>query len=715
MPKRLDSLHVGLLLLVLFLSVMGTWGWLRQDDASGPAPSRLQDDETSSSTRPEVSAPARQTHETTQAPNPVDSPNQPAKRETPVDSPKDGGSIWGRVLTPDGTPAANIKVVATDSLLSRGRPTFSGMDYLEYERRVAAYSQVAKRLTFQTVTDNNGEFRIEGLNSARIYHVLAGDWDTAMAWSSNTAPGTELQLVLKAFGSIRGSVTIDGAPCSSFELVMVGPSGPRSRTDRRPMFSEDGRFQLRMGDGDYRVWAESEGRMSAEATSVKIAGRAIEVNLTMRPASDLTLFVTDQSGVPLSGLLVNLGAGSGNTSEFARAQGFGISDVYIDTKGFARVRTLAPGRYKATVQDGNRHALGSQEFDVVVGSQQVEIRVDLGWSFTASVVNEKGMGVDVGEMYLRASDDGPEPVNIYTNTPGKRIFRRVAAGMHTLNMTLQDGTKVLREINIIADGGSETVVLRSRGTLKGKLLPTGEGIVAGCNLRLTNDTTKNKDSGIVRVDPGPDGQYELGPVETGSYTLIIRNPHGRSVVTETVVIAEGDNLRDFTLDTLASIKITLVSTEPGFDPERAPVWLSGISTERNTETLYSRNGAAIQRGFITPGSYLVLVNDRTYAATPQVVTLGAGITEVEMRVGKANALVLVRSMPRREGEAPLQPGDLIIEVAGHAIASGKDLNEARKDIKGGELFDVVIERDGKRMSVRITVNDLSETAPAFRP
>lgn len=717
MPRRLDSIHVALLMLAALLAGVAAWGWLRPDGAPNSSKSL-------SRTEGETSTNAMKSGETGSGSSSncspglpaKDQPDQPSKPEGRADEPNGGGAIWGRVLNPDGTPAANIAVVATDSLLTRGRPTFPGTDYLEYARKVQAYAEVARRNTFRTSSGVDGAFRVEGLNVKRVYHVSAGNFNGAMAWATSTAPGTELELVLRVFPSLRGRVTVDGAPCQAFELVVVGPEGSqRPRADRRPFFGDDGRFELRMAEGNYLVWAEAEGMMSAQATRVKISDASMEISLSVQTAFEATLFVTDQNGVPLPGLRVNLAAGTGNNSDFARAMGFGYpTDLSVDTKGFARVRPLAAGRYKASVLDGNHHTLGSQEFDVGPGIQQADIRVNLGWSYSVGVVNDKNFGVEVGEMYLRAVDGGPEPVTLQTSTPGKRIFRRVCAGKYTLNIRLRDDAKVTREIEVSADGQSETVVLKARGRLKGHLVPLGQGIVTGCSLRLLSPETKDTDSGIVGVDPGPDGLFDLGLVETGNYTVVVRDPRGKTVLTQEIVLAEGVNERSFTLDTLASVRISLTSGDASIDLQRVLVNLISTSTERNTENIQCRNGE-FQRGFLPPGEYLITMNDRTFAGSPRLVTLTAGISDVEILVGKPNSVVVVRTMAWREGEQVVCAGDLIVEFAGRVIAAPKDLIEARKELKGGEQFDMVVERDGKRVSVRLSTNDWFETAPAFRP
>jgi putative serine protease PepD len=88
--------------------------------------------------------------------------------------------------------------------------------------------------------------------------------------------------------------------------------------------------------------------------------------------------------------------------------------------------------------------------------------------------------------------------------------------------------------------------------------------------------------------------------------------------------------------------------------------------------------------------------------------LGVSTSEAPPRDG---ALVQAVTPGGPAAEAGLQPGDLIVELDGKAVRSPSNLGQSVLTRKPGDTVEVVVQRDGNRRTLRVTLGQRPDQAP----
>ncbi len=205
-----------------------------------------------------------------------------------------GGELLGRVLDPEGRPAAGVRL------------------------------RVGWR---QAVSGADGGYRVEGLplgpTQLQVEAVASGRW-----WAEPrnvpiaAGPATVADLRLVPAGEISGQVLqADGRPWAD-ALVWLGKPG--GQTVARTRSDEQGRFVLHALPGDYTL--RTGGYRQSDPVRITLrAGQAEPpVNLRRRPPTILR--VTDQDGAPLAGASLRVASKWGP---------FGTSSTLTDAQGAA--------------------------------------------------------------------------------------------------------------------------------------------------------------------------------------------------------------------------------------------------------------------------------------------------------------------------------------------------------------------------------------------
>jgi hypothetical protein len=216
-----------------------------------------------------------------------------------------GNSIAGRVLWPDGTPAAGALVTAVH-----------GLEEAEVDRW---------ERTFSTKTDEEGHFRISGLDDRPILisavarrEVTVQD-EVAEAGEtrgerrrrrgppgkgklSNVAPGSEdLVVTLLPGATLRGRVTDDtGLPVSRYRVAATPVPANRKDPISRTIRDEDGAFELTgLDDGLWDVEVTAEGMIQMADVDVRLPTDDV-LELTVSRTVRITGTVLYPSGVPIA-------------------------------------------------------------------------------------------------------------------------------------------------------------------------------------------------------------------------------------------------------------------------------------------------------------------------------------------------------------------------------------------------------------------------------
>ncbi len=260
-----------------------------------------------------------------------------------------GWEISGSVTSADGLPVALARVEA--------HPVEQGsLDELADARR-----QFTPRVPLEAVTDQEGSYRIGGLDDGR-YSLRAHADGYARAASGRFPVRVEgrsvadIDFVLHRGITLRGVVT--GRPPDAFAGIRITAAQERLLGGMTTLDLE-GRFQLdELGPGSWTVSAEErDGRTVERMVTLETGPGEAFVELNFEPGLTLTGEVRSQ-GQPLAGGEVYLveGTPGGRPARTAR----------IDQQSRFRIDGLEPGAYKVLVAEPNG----------VTHSRQIEIHGD---------------------------------------------------------------------------------------------------------------------------------------------------------------------------------------------------------------------------------------------------------------------------------------------------------------------------------------------------
>jgi hypothetical protein len=247
-----------------------------------------------------------------------------------------GARLKGRVVGPDGTPRADVRVVL------RHEP-------VERTEHRAFDGQWSAKLRFpeepMVATDEDGRFEIAGLLDGEHELRAVDPLDGALALERVIAPARDVEVRLVPPARLTGRVTHGGEPVSRFALDVgeaMGSAGVGAGVD--------GRIEvIRVPPGPHEVSvAAPEGHLLFDVQLA--AGRSLSVDVELRPWAQIEGRVVDASGTPLAGLEVRLERGEGaGTGPHADTQ---THTVFTAADGRFRLERVFPGTRRVRLRDG---------------------------------------------------------------------------------------------------------------------------------------------------------------------------------------------------------------------------------------------------------------------------------------------------------------------------------------------------------------------------
>ncbi len=275
-------------------------------------------------------------------------------------------SIQGIVFDPEGNPAPGSLVRLTPAI-PEGFPVFDFFD---------------RGLIFLAVSmsDLEGKFRFSGFRGARAesrYQVLADHVLYARGFSESfSVPRSgeeemQVEVRLEKGAKIRGQVTdgkqaIPGAAVRLRKARREGEGGGGRGMEffmnllGLPKGGEvaytdgEGNFDYgRVAAGDYVLSAEMAGFIESPSQTISVGpGEERQVNFEMDPGGEISGWVLEGSGIPISGVRIRLlretGGGVGSDEQLLQAQRFlggSFKSARSDGEGFFRIPGLPGGRY----------------------------------------------------------------------------------------------------------------------------------------------------------------------------------------------------------------------------------------------------------------------------------------------------------------------------------------------------------------------------------
>ncbi|MBA3463344.1 MAG: carboxypeptidase regulatory-like domain-containing protein [Deltaproteobacteria bacterium] len=302
------------------------------------------------------------------------------------------GVIRGVVVGPDKKPVADAWVTAHVEASVTGMVGYELGDDMRGEGKPP------------TLTGADGAFTFEKLRHADYRIVAETAKGTSRGELKNVKLGSRVTVVLASLGTLRGKVTLDGAPSPSFTISCSGPGNfdmPRQFT------SKEGTYELdRIPPGSLKCAASSDaGRGEAE---VEVPAGPATLDIKLSPWATITgTVVSVLDGKPIEGLKII--ASGGDFSGTALTDTLTGKGPTSDVNGRFTITKVGAGKGSIAVmpKEAGFVELAHREYEVTAGQ-----RLDLG---TIKVVPPRTG--DAGTLGLSTNLEG-EVLTIATVKPG---------------------------------------------------------------------------------------------------------------------------------------------------------------------------------------------------------------------------------------------------------------------------------------------------------
>lgn len=271
----------------------------------------------------------------------------PQVPELSLDLKLPGGSIRGRVLGPDGAPAANVPLTAE----REGRATIFAFD-------MGRSQETAEDGTFTITNLRPGSYTLRVGNSG-----FAGAFGRSPRFGTAVVTGLELkdgatldgiEIRLEGPCTIQGVVRSgDGKPISGAAVFVRDSAGRVINPLSSCMSNTDGRFKFEgAAPGTYSLSARREQMTTRESGAVRAGdGEVAEVELVMEGGTMLKVSVEDGQGNSVRASIRVVDDAGREYGNMMSAESFRT----MFTEGFSsteqRLGPLPPGKYRVTATD----------------------------------------------------------------------------------------------------------------------------------------------------------------------------------------------------------------------------------------------------------------------------------------------------------------------------------------------------------------------------
>lgn len=409
-----------------------------------------------------------------------------------------GSSVSGRVVDDSGLPvAAALVMVHPEGSGSSGR-----------------YSPSSRQAT----SDEEGAFEVSNVEpgSATITTRASGFQEFQLSGVEIPAdrPLTDLQIELAAGATIRGRVTLaDGSPAIDAYVMLGDHSGTRQNKGFAATDGE-GHYELSgIPYGNHRLSAtDTEGRRAA--TSVVLDRDELEVDLVFENGVDVSGWVRDEQGQPVSAVEVYL-------REERRTAGFRLGNLGSTTgpDGTFRIGDVRPGTYR----------LRASKEGFVAREEQDTLEVDIAPLQGLEVVMTRGATVsgrilgleydDMVKVQVRALSRGTQTAR--PDYEGRYSLPNLPTGSVILEAEIPGTGRRVQESVPIPEGAVEVTQDLEFGTgftLTGTVYRSDEPL-PGMNVYVSRRDGPGASSAVT----GQDGTFRIEGLEEGTYEVRVRS------------------------------------------------------------------------------------------------------------------------------------------------------------------------------------------------
>lgn len=498
-------------------------------------------------------------------------------------------------------------------------------------------------------TDSAGGFRVSAAFSCPCT-IRAEAVGFAPSTVRNVSTGTSLSIKLTRSRTIQGTVR-DGLSGASLADVLIEVSdkpravlaqgGPavgsvKTTTDSNGHFRLDG-----LTSGLHTLTARVRGYTPGER---RVTNTDRAVSILLFPSNDLSGWVRDAEGKPLSGVAVRLEDESPLHVAFAQFT-MPVADK-TDTKGHFEIPGLAPGNYTIVAEVSNYAPRWVSVNVGPVADGEPTITLHRGSYVLGRLIDAKGNLVK-GQLTLQATDSRPIPgilSKAFTSDAGpdgRFRFGPLPPGSHV--------------ISILGAGFAPKSVMAAVGTSSGAVdvgdivLEPGLGPHGRVRDRTGLPIAAAEISGWMTGSNGvethfsartePDGSYAVAGLGPGAYRMVARAP-GYAEQTKTVEAGTGES--DFLLD--AAGWITGVAVDDADRPiDSLRISAQMIADRRTSPRVESINtaGGAFVFDNLSAGTYVLELTapEHARASISRVtVTSGAKVDVGRVRLSRGALL-----------------------------------------------------------------------------
>lgn len=477
-------------------------------------------------------------------------------------------------------------------------------------------------------SDAEGKFRLEGFTAERPILVNVSAQGFATQQKNVTPPVSDLAIVMKTSGSVRGRVEDADTkkPVTDFTVAPIGGRGGMGGVQiafggrgggDQTFQSEDGSFELtNVPAGKWTIRGTSAGYRAAEVSGVEVGEGETRAGivLSLKRGGGLSGRVADLRGTAIANAAVAWhpaeSQGGAMGAMVARAIGGGAGgSTTSDADGRFQFDGLPEGRVTVTATHPD-YVEAARDVDPSKDST-VDLTLGAGASIAGTVVGTDGRsGVPGALVQLNEEGDvggfGGISESTRTDGAGNFLFEHLSAGRFKVIATGNTGKSVAKEV-VVAENQQQGGVLVQMvtGTLvHGNVtgLPAGQlgGVRIFASATNYNDGTQTDDAGAYSLRDVP-----AGVVRVQATTSFLS---GRSTVKTFEVPEGGDFQADLAFEGVAKLsgRVTrgdrplsglFVSAVP--DPPRASAGRASSQTDDN-------GGYALEG--LEDGSYQVMVN-----------------------------------------------------------------------------------------------------------
>jgi hypothetical protein len=743
LKPKLSVFSLTQLMITVAAVMFGVYGLINAGDAPANKPAVVSVEEFAPQPRPDT----RPLEYTPEHPVIVHGPAAEIPSTPALYSPDDSGTgvIGGSVTFTDGRPVAGMKVTAVNTTINQQAPVLDPHDVAATHQAYDRYFRELERNTRVAVTDDRGQYSFDDLSHAHTYNVTANHAEVGTSRQVGK-PGSTLNFEFEVPVIISGVLEADGSLPARYRVYTAVDYG-RGRFQAVHNAEFTGReFRIRARPGRVQVTVLAHGWMQQEVPVLEVKDTAAQVTVKLVRGAVLSGTVRSTDNLPVAGATVYLageddknpgpfpaeGRRSGakeletlreleelalkiervsqNEEAFSRRR---ISawrhSAVTDADGNYRIENINPGSYTVTAMLGNFSE--ARELTLKGGENEADFVLDTGCSVSIVVTSDGLETVQATAAWFR-TDEGTHVAAV----PGKStahelVYHGLPEGSYTMYVQVKGHAQITEEVTVYRGSNRFAVVLPAPCTLTGRVYTPSGTIPRNLYIRVSPkgdvyDGRRRRGpvkAGGQYVLVDKDGHYKAESLVPGEYTVSVEFNANDTLASQEITLVAGANVRDFTLDERCSLSVTLQLAPEVEQTKGISVSATGGPSGRVNRFAQADGAGTFELEYLPEGEYVVYAYAKDGSHATARVTLQRGVNSVTLNIGPPNCVRISQVVEGFQGaEAGLQVGDLVIEYNGKAIANMTELVQAVQATKEEDSVSMVVVRDGRTLSFRLS-------------